>query len=111
MKIAVIGSRNLTVSNLENFLPAEVSEIISGGAQGIDTCARQYAISKGLKLTEFLPEYEKYGRKAPLHRNIEIINHADLVFAFWNGYSNGTGFVIKYCKKIGKPIKIFIPKS
>lgn len=45
MKIAIIGSRNLMVNNLENYLPTGISEIVSGGARGIDTCARAYAES------------------------------------------------------------------
>ncbi|MGN0520003.1 MAG: SLOG family protein [Candidatus Fimenecus sp.] len=60
--MAVIGSRNLCVSELEKYLPADVTEIVSGGARGIDTCAKQYANTAGIPLTEFLPEYEKYGR-------------------------------------------------
>lgn len=78
MKVAVIGSRGLRVSDLGNYLPEEVSEIISGGAKGVDTCAKEYALSRGLKLTEFLPEYKKYGRAAPLKRNITIIENADV---------------------------------
>ena len=56
MKVAVIGSRNLTVSNLEKYLPAGVTEIVSGGARGVDTSAREYARAHGLPCTEFLPE-------------------------------------------------------
>ena len=72
MKIAVIGSRGLNVKNLEKYLPRDVTEIVSGGARGIDTCAREYALANGLKLTEFLPEYQKCGRGAPLKRNLQI---------------------------------------
>lgn len=82
MKIAVIGSRNLTVDNLEDYLPENVTEIVSGGARGIDKCARSYAAENNLKLMEFLPEYEKYGRRAPLVRNLQIIDYADRVIAF-----------------------------
>lgn len=110
MKVAIVGSRGLKVSNLENYLPDGVTEIISGGARGIDTCAREYTISKGIKLTEYLPEYEKYGRTAPLKRNITIIEHADLVLAFWDGASHGTKFVIDNCKRRGIPVKVFVPK-
>ena len=35
MKIAVIGSRNLCVENLEDYLPGDCTEIVSGGAKGI----------------------------------------------------------------------------
>ena len=34
MRVAVIGSRGLTVDNLGDYLPIETTEIISGGARG-----------------------------------------------------------------------------
>ena len=99
MKVAVIGSRKLTVTNLEKYLPEETDEIVSGGAVGIDSCAREYAVKNGLRLTEFLPDYEKYGRAAPIIRNKLIAEYSDIVFAFWDGESRGTKFVVDYCKK------------
>ena len=108
MRVAVIDSRGLCVLNLERYLPKEVTEIVSGGAKGVDTSAREYAISHGIKLTEFLPEYKKYGRSAPLKRNITIIENADLVLAFWDGNSRGTKFVIDNCKNRGIPVKVFV---
>lgn len=107
MKVAVIGSRGLQVKDLERYLPEGVTEIVSGGARGVDTCAKNYALAHGLKLTEFLPEYEKYGRGAPLRRNITIIEYADLVLAFWDGKSRGTKFVIDNCKKRNIPMKAY----
>ena len=108
MKVAIIGSRNMNVENLQDYLPEGTDEIVSGGARGIDTCARNFAIKNGLKLTEFRPEYNKYGRGAPLRRNETIVNYADMVLAFWDGESRGTKFVINYCEKVGKECKIFI---
>ena len=111
MKVAVIGSRNLIVNNLRNYLPKETTEIVSGGARGIDTCARKYAIDNKLKLKEFLPNYNLYGKSAPLKRDIEIIEYADIVLAFWDKKSRGTKFVIENCKKRNIPCKIFIPSN
>ena len=108
MRVAVIGSRGLRVDDLENYLPPETTEIVSGGAKGIDACAREYALRRGLKLTEYLPEYSRYGRAAPLKRNITIIENADLVLAFWDGRSRGTRYVIDNCKKRNIPLKIYI---
>lgn len=108
MKIAIIGSRNLRLDNLEKYLPIDVEEIVSGGARGIDECARKYANDNRIKLKEFLPEYEKYGRAAPLKRNDEIIEYADIVYAFWDGKSRGTKYVIENCKKKGKLVRIFL---
>lgn len=110
MKVAVIGSRNLRVDNLRKYLPDDVTEIVSGGARGVDTSAREYAIANGIKLTEFLPEYDKYGRGAPLRRNITIIEYADMVLAFWDGSSHGTKYVIDYCKKRGVPVKVYVSR-
>jgi hypothetical protein len=53
-----------------------------------------------------VPEYRKYGRGAPLKRNIQIITYSNLVLAFWNGKSRGTKFVIDGCKKRAIPVKI-----
>lgn len=108
MKVAVIGSRGLMVNNLEKYLPKETTEIVSGGARGIDTCAREYAVKNNIKLTEFLPEYEKYGRSAPIKRNLLIIDYADYVLAFWDGKSHGTKYVIDNCKKKNKPVRILV---
>jgi predicted Rossmann fold nucleotide-binding protein DprA/Smf involved in DNA uptake len=110
MKIAVVGSRTLSVLNLEEYLPRECTEIVSGGARGIDSCAANFAKKKGLRLTEFLPDYSSFGKAAPLIRNKEIVNYADVVFVFWDGVSRGSRFVIDYAKKIGKPCRIFLAK-
>ena len=111
MKVAVIGSRNLQVDDLGRYLPEDVTEIVSGGARGVDTSARKYAHVHGIKLTEFLPEYEKYGRGAPLRRNITVIEYADVVLAFWDGSSHGTKYVIDNCKKRGVPVKVYVPRQ
>ena len=105
MKVAVIGSRGLLVENLGDYLPEGTTEIVSGGAAGVDACAREYAQRHGLELTEYLPEYTRYGRAAPLKRNITIIENADLVLAFWDGTSRGTKYVIDNCKKRKIPVR------
>ena len=108
MKVAVIGSRNINIENIGDYLPENVTEIISGGAVGIDTCAKNYAVEHNIKYTEFLPEYNRYGKSAPLKRNEQIIEYADTVIAFWDGSSKGTLFVIEYAKKRGKPCSVIL---
>ena len=108
MRVAVVGSRGLTVERLEDYLPMDTTEIVSGGARGVDACAREYALRHGLKLTEYLPEYNRYGRAAPLKRNIAIIENADLVLAFWDGISRGTKYVIDNCKQRNIPVEVYI---
>ncbi len=109
MKVAVIGSRGLIVDDLGKYLPENTTEIVSGGARGVDTSARNYARSHNIKLTEFLPDYDSYGKRAPLLRNLQIIDYADVVLAFWDGESRGTWFVIDNCKKRNVPVRILRP--
>lgn len=107
MTVAIIGSRNLNVEDLEHYLPENTTKIVSGGAKGIDTCARNYAIKNKIMFTEFLPDYNKYGRYAPTKRNLQIIEHADIVIAFWDKKSKGTKFVIDNCKKMNKEVFVY----
>ena len=109
MKIAVIGSRNVTVADIGRYI-SEGEEIVSGGAVGVDSCAAEYAKENGLKLTVFLPQYERYGRAAPIVRNKEIVDYSDRIVAFWDGSSKGTLSVIKYAEKTGKQCEIILCK-
>ena len=108
MKVAVIGSRGIIIDNLQDYLPEGTTEIVSGGAKGVDTCAREFALANGITLTEFKPEYNCYGRGAPLKRNITIIEYADMVLAFWDGKSRGTKFVIDACAERGIPVTVHL---
>ena len=101
MKIAIVGSRGITVEDLSPYV-SQNDEIVSGGANGVDRCAADYAKQNGLKLTELLPQYERYGRAAPIIRNQAIVDYADKVIVFWDGSSKGSLSVIRYAKKVGK---------
>lgn len=111
MKIAVVGSRSIKSVPLDELIPPQCTEIVSGGARGVDTCAREYAQIHGLKLTEFYPDYERFGRSAPLKRNDLIVAHADMVIAFWDGESRGTLYTLRKCRSQGKPWRMFRLKN
>mgnify|MGYP003298868757 CR=1 FL=1 len=55
MKLAIIGSRTLWISNLQEYIPDNVTEIVSGGAKGVDRQATAFAKEHHIPLTEFLP--------------------------------------------------------
>lgn len=101
MKVAIIGSRNLTVDNLGDYLPWDVDEILTGGAKGIDTCAANYAEANGIKLTVIKPEYDRYRKGAPLKRNRQLIENSDCFIAFWDGKSRGTMYALTYATAYG----------
>lgn len=107
MRVAIIGSRSIQVKDLTPCLPADTTAIVSGGAKGVDACARAYALAHGLPLMEFLPDYRRYGKAAPLKRNQQIIDHADYVVALWDDHSRGTRYTIELCLRQGVPIRVF----
>ena len=109
MKLAIIGSRNLNVE-IEDYLTDDVTEIVSGGARGVDSCAALVASKRNVKLTEFKPNYSKYGRCAPLKRNDQIAEYADEALAFWDGTSKGTQYTVKAFQKLGKKVRVVIIK-
>lgn len=111
MKLAIIGSRNLNLYNVGDYLPADVSEIVSGGARGIDSAAADYARRNAIPLTEFLPDYARYGRAAPLKRNEKIAQYADEALAFWDGTSRGTAYAINLFHKLGKRVTVIEMKA
>ncbi len=111
MKIAIIGSRNLEMIDLSPYLSENVTELVSGGARGIDTCVRNWALSHGIPLREFLPDYARYGRRAPLVRNDAMVDYADAVVALWDGTSRGTAYTIRQAEKRGVPVTIYTFKK
>ncbi|MCL2837413.1 MAG: DUF2493 domain-containing protein [Defluviitaleaceae bacterium] len=113
MKIAIIGSRSLTDYDshaILRYIPKNVTAIISGGAKGIDAWAERFAQDRGLRFIEILPDYQKYGKKAPIFRNREIVRQADLVLAIWDFKSRGTANAIVACIKEGVPVRILSGK-
>ena len=114
MTLAIIGSRSIKDYNLiesvilQHISITEINEIVSGGAVGVDTLAREFAQKHGIKLTEFLPEREKFGREAARLRNTTIIEHCDRCFAFVKNNSRGTLDAVQKCRAMGKPCEVTV---
>lgn len=111
MKIAIVGSRNITKIDIKNYIPDDISEIVSGGARGVDLLAKQYALQNGIKYTEFVPNYSIYKKAAPLKRNEEIAKYSDSAIIFWDGMSKGTQYTINYFSKLHKKTTVIIVKQ
>lgn len=110
MKVAVVGIRSLgdynVVKKVLDKYNEHISEIVSGGAKGVDQMAIKWAKDNNKKYTEFYPQYDKHPtRIAPILRNTQIIDHSDKVIAFWNGSSKGT---LDSIKKAQKKNKLFL---
>lgn len=76
MKVAVIGSRNaekMSVDGVISHIPLSCTQIISGGAEGVDALAKEAAEKLGIGYICYLPDYDRYG--ADRRRLNETISH------------------------------------
>jgi len=112
MKLGVVGSRNFNDYDLmKRYLDKihsiePITCIVSGGAQGADKLGEQWAKENNILTDIYLPDWNKYGKKAGFLRNVDIITNSDKCIAYWNGVSKGTKHTIDICKKEGKKCKI-----
>ncbi len=106
MKLLIVGSRNIQNFDLSKYVPDGTELIISGGAVGMDTVAEMYANEHKIPKCVIRPDYEKYGRSAPLKRNDVMVDMADAVIAVWDGVSRGTKYTINRAKEKNKPLTI-----
>jgi len=109
IKLAVVGSRDFVdykymCEILDWF---EIKQIISGGAKGADSLAKQYAEENNLDYKEFPAEWDRYGKSAGYRRNVQIVDAADEVVAFWDQTSKGTAHSIKIAEEMNKPIHVY----
>ena len=106
MKLLIAGSRSITDFDLAPYIPQNVTEIISGGADGIDTLAEKYADKHRISKHIILPEYSKYGKAAPKLRNRVMVDLADAVLVIWDRKSKGTYSTLIYAQEKGKDLTI-----
>ena len=106
MKLLIAGSRSIKDFDFTPYIPEDVTEIISGGADGIDTLAEKYADKHKLSKHILRPEYSKYGKAAPILRNHVMVDLADAVLIIWDGRSRGTLSTINYAKEKDKELTL-----
>lgn len=106
MTLLIVGSRSITDFDLSPYVDESVDCIISGGAKGVDSLAETYANQHGLAKIIVLPQYDRYGRAAPLKRNEQMVELADEILVIWDGLSKGTAYTVQYAQKQGKHMTV-----
>lgn len=112
MKTIIAGCRDMNdwgivMQAIENsgFGPG-TTEVVSGGAQGVDYIGEGLAEKSGVPVKRFPADWKKHGRAAGPIRNREMAQYADRLIAVWDGKSSGTKNMIEEMQKLGKPIYI-----
>lgn len=82
--------------------------IVSGGAKGVDTIAKEIAIENGIQPIVIPALWDHFGKSAGFKRNIHLVDIADYVLILHDGKSIGTKNTIDLCKRHNKPFKYVI---
>ena len=99
----VVGSRSfanyeLLKTTLDRY--SDIDTIVSGGAPGADTLGERYAREH---------DWKTYGKRAGFVRNGDIVDHSDLVIAFWSEFfrmKKSTKSTIDIAKRKGVACRI-----
>lgn len=111
MKTIIAGSRDIHDYALVVSAVArcgwQITEVISGGAPGVDTLGEKWAAENGIPCRRFPADWAKYGmRRAGPLRNSTMASHADALIAVWDGQSVGTKDMIY--KALRKGITVYV---
>jgi predicted Rossmann fold nucleotide-binding protein DprA/Smf involved in DNA uptake len=127
MRVVICGSRSENDSKLIEMSVAEsgfdITEVISGGAKGIDTRAVEWAVENDIEVTVFEADWnnldypdaiikttkwgQKFDARAGLRRNELMAVYAEGVIAIWDGKSKGTKHMIAMARKRELPIFVY----
>ena len=126
MKVIIAGSRTITdykiVKKAIEDSKVEITEVVSGGAKGVDSLGEKYAEENNISCRYFYADWKninapnavvkenkwgKYNAKAGLNRNEEMAEHGDVLIAVWDGKSTGTKHMINCMEKLNKKVYIY----
>jgi hypothetical protein len=113
VKVIIAGSRDYTdyalvknaVTAIANESDLKITEIVSGGARGVDALGERYAREHNFPCNRFPADWNQYGLSAGPRRNQEMARHGDVLIAFTSG-GPGTTNMIQAMRRTGKPVFI-----
>lgn len=103
MRCIIAGSRTITnyaaleriMKMVESMGWPPITEIVSGGAKGVDSLGERWAVEHNLPIKRFEARWIEYGRGAGPIRNKQMAEYANAesrgaCVALWDGKSSGT---------------------
>jgi len=111
MRLLVCGSRHVCDADVvaEAFSRIDLSlvdEVVVGDCRGVDTVARHFARSRGIRVTKFVADWDTYGRNAGPIRNSTMVAYSDCVLALPCTRSIGTWDTIRKARASGMVVVV-----
>lgn len=108
MRVVIAGSRGIedydAVASAIESAELEITEVISGGARGVDRLGERWARNHGIPCLVIRPDWDRHGKRAGFIRNHEMLTLADAVICVWDGQSSGTEHMAMITKQHHKPL-------
>lgn len=109
MKTIIAGSRDITeysavllaIEYAKKHANIEITQIVSGGANGVDALGEQYARENSIPLIVMRADWKNHGKAAGPIRNKQMAECSDALIAIWDGASKGTKNMISEATKLG----------
>jgi hypothetical protein len=83
-----------------------ITEVVSGGAYGVDKTGELWAKTKKIPVKVF-PYKSEFGKAGGMIRNKEMAEYADRAICFWDHISKGTKNMIETMEKLNKPVTVW----
>lgn len=125
MRVIIAGSRGVNDPELVELAmqaadevwgdcPA-MTEVVSGGARGVDFQGERWAQAHGVPVKRFLPDWDGLGKKAGFVRNREMAEYAAPngsyepggLVVIWDGASRGTWNMVLEAERRGMLILLY----
>lgn len=117
MKLIIAGSRHIVVSShfindlAENFfIKKDITEVVSGNAQGVDFSGEEFSIDYLDKDPKTFPA-DWLNLNAGRLRNKQMAIYADALLLVWDGKSHGSAHMKEEMMKLKKPIYEVVIRS
>jgi hypothetical protein len=111
METIIAGSRHITdpdiVADAIRDSGFPVTDVISGGAPGVDTLGEQWAEQHGIPVVRFPADWKTLGRRAGSIRNQEMAGYAEGLVAIWDGKSRGSRNMIQLARRRGLQVFVY----
>lgn len=113
MKTIIAGTRTIANPALvaqairASSWAAQITEVVSGKAPGVDTLGEQWAHARGLPVVEFPADWDRHGKAAGPIRNEAMACYADALILVWDGVSPGSANMLKIARQRGLRVYVY----
>lgn len=111
MRVIIAGGRKFDdykrLARICMHIMSKQDTVVCGMARGVDRLGHRFAITHGLEIAPYPAQWERYGKRAGILRNVDMAENADCLIALWDGESRGTKHMIETALDKGLDVHVF----